>query len=50
MLSGAFYTDLKIGVWRRRTYQIFPDAISYKPLAICYRLSPICHKLIRYLN
>jgi prepilin-type N-terminal cleavage/methylation domain-containing protein len=21
ILSGAFYTDLKIGVWRRRTYQ-----------------------------
>jgi len=21
MLSGAFYPDLKIGVWRRRTYQ-----------------------------
>ena len=21
-LSGAFYPDLKIGVWRRRTYQI----------------------------
>ena len=23
ILSGAFYPDLKIGVWRRRTYQIF---------------------------
>jgi hypothetical protein len=22
ILSGAFYPDLKIGVWRRRTYQI----------------------------
>jgi hypothetical protein len=21
ILSGAFYPDLKIGVWRRRTYQ-----------------------------
>jgi hypothetical protein len=21
ILSGAFYLDLKIGVWRRRTYQ-----------------------------
>jgi len=20
--SGAFYTDLKIGIWRRRTYQM----------------------------
>jgi len=23
ILSGAFYPDLKIGVWRRRTYQGF---------------------------
>ena len=23
ILSGAFYPDLKIGVWRRRTYQFF---------------------------
>jgi hypothetical protein len=23
ILSGAFYPDLKIGVWRRRTYQLF---------------------------
>jgi hypothetical protein len=23
ILSGAFYPDLKIGVWRRRTYQTF---------------------------
>ena len=22
ILSGAFYPDLKIGVWRRRTYQL----------------------------
>ncbi len=22
ILSGAFYHDLKIGIWRRRTYQL----------------------------
>jgi hypothetical protein len=25
ILSGAFYPDLKIGVWRRRTCQRFED-------------------------
>ena len=25
ILSGAFYPDLKIGVWRRRTYQTYKD-------------------------
>jgi hypothetical protein len=31
--SGAFYPNLKIGVWRRRTYQgIFPKIIESKAI------------------
>jgi hypothetical protein len=28
ILSGAFYPDLKIGVWRRRTYQVLDKEIN----------------------
>jgi hypothetical protein len=29
ILSGAFYPDLKIGVWRCRTYQLLAEAQKY---------------------
>ena len=47
ILSGAFYPDLKIGVWRRRTYQnytcIFKLLRETRPNSKGYEFVPVLH-------
>jgi hypothetical protein len=38
ILSGAFHPDLKIGVWRRRTYQIQISNKGYSVLESSFEL------------
>src|SRR3972149_5257774 len=42
ILSGAFYPDLKIGVWRRRTYQkiVYPFCMASCQYLITYGQPP----------
>jgi hypothetical protein len=57
ILSGAFNPGLKIGVWRRRTYQSFPLSrwrervgvrVESKYIPLTFILSPWGEEMRRY--